>query len=872
MTLLEREGSLSQLRQLLIGTRDGRGRLVLVSGEAGIGKTALVEAFCAGQGARVQVLWGTCDAVVPPRPFAPLADIADRVGGSLRAALDAGDRDRVFESFLAVLRQSAPLQRVVVLDDLHWSDEATLDLLRVAGRRLRQIPILLIGTYRDDEVGREHPLRLVLGDLPSGVVTEIQLPPLSVASVGTLAAGTAIDPVALHGATAGNPFFVTEAVASGADDVPATVRDAVLARSARLSSAARDVLRAAAVLGRRFEPELLRRVAERDEAAVRECQAGGMLTLEGDTLQFRHELAQRTIREGMTSSERRELHGRALAMLRRLKAADPARLAHHAIEAGDVKQVQKWAPVAAKRAADLGAHREAAAHYASALRFGASLDARSRAELLEGEARECVFFDELDRALESQRAALECWRRLQDIRREGDCLRGLSLMMWFAGEAEGATKVAEQAVELLSSVSPPGHELARAYAAVAQRYMTTGGADDAAAFAWAQKALELAERLDDEPVAVHALTTMGVTQIYLGNESGWATLEESLGRAKAARLDEDIVRALINLVEAARDTRRYELVDRYRDEAIAYLADDLDLDLYRRRLVSDLAETALERGRWSEAGELAQTLIDSRTGSRIRVKALTVLGRLRARAGDSDPWPLLDEGLALASPRDAEVLGPLHAARIEAAWLGGDATLAGDEAQIALTLAMDLGTDPWWRGEIGFWAWKARALESLPEGSAEPYVLHVIGRFREAAAAWEALGCPYQQGLALSDSREEEDLRQALGIFHSLGARPMARKVTAGLHAIGARGIPRGPRPPSRQNPAGLTVRELEVLALLAGGLRNADVAERLVVSAKTVDHHVSSILRKLGVPNRAAAVREASRLGFKNGETTSPR
>jgi ATP/maltotriose-dependent transcriptional regulator MalT len=446
-------------------------------------------------------------------------------------------------------------------------------------------------------------------------------------------------------------------------------------------------------------------------------------------------------------------------------------------------------------------------------------------------------------------------------------------MMWFAGENDRATEVAEQAVELLSSVSPPGPELARAYAAVAQRYMTTGGGDDAAALTWARRALELAERLADEPVAVHALTTIGVTQIYFGNEEGWATLEESLRRAKAAKLDEDVVRALLNLVEAARDTRRYELVDRYRDEAIAYLADDLDLDLYRRRLVSDLAEAALERGRWSEAAEMAQTLLESRTGSRIRVKALTVLGRLRARAGDGDPWSLLDEGLALARPGDGEVLAPLYAARIEAAWLQGDMTLASDEAQMALALAMDLATtDPWWQGEIGFWAWKARQLDRLPEGAAEPFALHSIGRFRQAAAAWKAIGGPYQQALALADSHDEADQRQALDIFHSLGARPMAQRVSARLRAGGARSIPRGPQRPTRQNPARLTARELEVLALLTEGLRNVDVAERLVVSPKTVDHHVSSILRKLGVPNRAAAVREASWLGLKDGEVTPSR
>lgn len=870
MALIEREGSLARLKELFIGTRDGRGRLALVAGEAGIGKTALVEAFCADQGARVQVLWGTCDAVVPPRPFAPLTDIANRIGGSLGKALDAGDRDRVFDSFLALLRQSAPLQRMVVLDDLHWSDEATLDLLRVVGRRLHQIPILVIGTYRDDEVGREHPLRRALGDLPSGVVTDVHLSPLSVAGVGALAAGTGIDPVALHGATAGNPFFVTEAVASGTDEVPASVRDAVLARSARLSPEAQAVLRAAAVLGQRFEPELVRSVARQDAAAVLECQAGGVLKEDGDALQFRHELAQRAIRDGLAASERRELHGRALAALRTGREVDPARLAHHAVEAGDVPEVLAWAPLAAARASSLGAHREAAAHYASALRFGTSLDDRERGELLEGEAEELMLIDEIERALESQRAALECWRRLQDVRREGDCLRALSLLMWFAGEAQRSTDVALQAVELLSSVSPHGPELARAYAAYAGRLMTGGGVDDNHAFQWARRALELAERLGEEQVAVHALTTIGVTEIYLGIESGWATLEDALRRAKAAELDQDIVRALINLVEAARDTRRYELVDRYREEALAYLADDLDMDLFRRRLLSDLAEAALERGRWIEAAELAQTLLESRTGTRIRVKVLTVLGRLHARAGDSDPWQLLDEALALASPQDPELLTPLHASRIEAAWLQGDATRAGDEAQIALALAMDLTTDPWWRGEIGFWAWKAGQLERMPEESAAPYALHVRGRFRESADAWEAIGCPYQQALALSDSDEEEDLRKALGIFHSLGARPMARRVTARLHTIGARDIPRGPRSPTRRNPARLTERELEVLTLLADGLRNADIAERLVLSAKTVDHHVSSILKKLAVPNRAAAVMEASRLGLKDGEINS--
>jgi DNA-binding CsgD family transcriptional regulator len=176
------------------------------------------------------------------------------------------------------------------------------------------------------------------------------------------------------------------------------------------------------------------------------------------------------------------------------------------------------------------------------------------------------------------------------------------------------------------------------------------------------------------------------------------------------------------------------------------------------------------------------------------------------------------------------------------------------------------------RGELGFWAWRGGARDQLPEGAPEPYALHFAGRYRAAASAWEAIGCPYQQALALADSEGEEDLRRALEIFQSLGARPAASLVVERLRALGVRTIPRGPRPRTRLNPAGLTSRELEVLALLGRGLRNVDIAGRLVVSPKTVDHHVSAILRKLGVPNRVAAAEEAVRLGLEDREIVAPK
>jgi DNA-binding CsgD family transcriptional regulator len=868
--LLERQGFLDELAGLLAECRRGRGRMALVAGEAGMGKTALVEAFCEEGGRGLQALWGFCDPLVPARPFAPLADMADKVNGPLRTALDSGKRDRVLEAFLALLRDPREQPALIVLDDLHWADDATLDLLRVVGRRLRDLPVLLIGTYRDDELGGAHPLRIALGDLPAGVVTELRLPPLSAAAVAVLAEGSGLDAAAVHRATSGNPFFVGEVVAAGADELPAAVSNAVLARVARLTPDAQEVLGAASVLGRRCDPALLSGVARGGEAALAECVARGMLEVEDGALRFRHELAQRAVRDGLPPAERVALHGRALATLRRLGAADPAEPARHAVEAGDAEAVLELAPAAAERAAGLGAHREAAAHYAAALCFGGGLDEQSRATLLEGHGRECLAVDDVDAALVSQQEALECWRRLGDARREAICLRSLSLMLWFAADSDRAVEAAVRAVELLERAPTPDRELARAYATLAQRLMA-GGSDDSVALAWAERAFGLAEQLRDEPAAVHALTTIGVAEIFLGREAGWARLEESLRRAKAAGLSEDASRALINLVEAARDTRRYALADRYREEAISYLAEhDPDHDLFRRRLLGVLAQIALERGRWGEAERLAGgLLVEGRTASVTRAAALTVLGRLRARRGDGDPWPLLDEALALAGPRgDGQELCPLYAARAEAAWLEGDTARAAADAESGLILA---SVDPWWHGELGFWSRQAGG-RPLQPGSAEPFVLHASGRYREAAAAWQAIGCPYYEGLALAETQAEDHLRRALAIFQSLGAPPMARRVVRRLRAMGVRSIPRGPRPDTRRNPAGLTARELDVLALLAEGLRNAEIAERLVVSAKTVDHHVSAILRKLAVPTRAAAAAEAARLGLQDGELLSAR
>lgn len=867
MKLLEREHLLTQMTELLIGAAQARGQMLLVTGEAGVGKTALLEAFRERHGDAVTFLWGSCDSVVPSRPFAPLVDICDTADDDeLRDALDAADRQRVFRSFLAAIRRSRGSPLAVVLEDLHWADGGTLDLIRVITRRLGDLQILVVGTYRSDEVDPSHPLLLALGDAPGGSREEIRVPPLSREAVNILSGGHAVDPRELYSATAGNPFFVTEVLAARTAEVPPAVSDAVAARAARLYPAAQEALNAASVLLAPFELALVMGVAGCEQEALQACIDRGMLSREQDKLRFRHELAQRAIVGRLSLSKAAAFHKRALEILKS-SGAEAAVLAHHAIGAGEAKSAAEFATDAAERAVSLGAHREAAKHYATALSFGEEFDERARAEILERRGREMLILDDVEAALSLQDEALAIWRRLEDVRREAECLRGLSLTLWVRGEVPSAVRSAERAVELILSVPAPDVEVARAYATLAQRYFTRG-LDDAAAIEAARSALAIADRCGDEEIAAHALTTLGVGEVLTEQDAGWGKLAESVRRARQAGAKAEASRAYINLIEAARDTRRYATVDRYRDEAIQHMrSEDPDHDLYRHRLTGVLAEVALERGDHEEAAGLSRSLLQEEFyAPLVRVRALATLGRVHARLGDGDPQPLLEQALALTGREtEAQDLCPLYTARAEAAWLAGNLEQARIEAAKGLDLALPYAT-PWWHGELGFYAWKSGAIQELPESSARPFLLHARGDHREAAQAWAEIGCPYYEALALGDSPEEPDLRAALEILRSRGLEPAARHVIRRLRSMGVTSIPRGPRKATRLNPAGLTDRELEVLSLLREHLRNADIAERLVLSPKTVDHHVSSILRKLEVPDRVAAARVAEELDAKDG------
>jgi DNA-binding CsgD family transcriptional regulator/tetratricopeptide (TPR) repeat protein len=847
--LLEREAVLDRLRRALADALAGRGRLVLVAGEAGVGKSVVVRRFCDEAGASARVLWGACEPLFTPRPLGPLLEIAQGLGGDLGAVVERGAMPyEVVAELVEELRERSPT--VVVLEDVHWADEATLDVFRLLVRRVETVPALVVASYRDDRLDVVDPLRVVLGELAtSPAITRIKLSPLSPAAVAELAEPYGADAGELFAKTAGNPFFVVEVLAAGAEAIPETVRDAALARAARLGPSGRALLEAVAVVPPQAEIWLLEALAGDSLGALDECLTSGMLRADPGGVVFRHELARLAIEDSVPPGRKHELHRTALAALAEPPGGTPdlARLAHHAEAAADADAVVRYAPAAAARATALGAHREAAAQYARALRFGDGLPPSERADLLDQRSRACYLTDDIDEAIEAVEEALELRRTLGQRLEEGNSLCWLSDILWCPGRTAESAEAARQALELLEA-QPPGIELALAY--------TKQGSVDLAV-----RGLELARELDDTELVIRALASLGNLAF---SDGGRKELEEALALAREAGLVEPAGRALINIVGGAIGTQQYSLAAEYVDEAIDYCSEH-GLELYRYYGLAYRARYELDVGRWDDAAETASAVLQIRRASILpRIFALVALALVRARRGDPGYRDLVEEAWALAEPTDELLrMRPVAAARAEIAWLEGDRDGVAEVTEAVLPLALERG----WGllvGELDLWRRRAGLPAVDIPGAAEPDALQLAGGWARGAESWREVGCPYEAALALAEADEEEPLREALDELQRLEARPAAAIVSRRLRELGVRGLARGPRPSTRGNSAQLTARELEVLRLLSDGLRNATIAQRLYLSPRTVEHHVSAILRKLNAQSRGEAVAAAARLALR--------
>jgi DNA-binding CsgD family transcriptional regulator/tetratricopeptide (TPR) repeat protein len=865
MTLLERDEPLAVL-SLALTASSAQGQFAAVSGEAGVGKTSLLAALAAREGHQARFVWGACEALSTPRPLGPLLDMASDLGSEFEALLATeAPRHQVFAAFAAGVARGKPT--VVVFEDVHWADDATIDLLRYVGRRLHRIRALIVVTWRADEVGADHALYRLLGELPSSSTHRIGLEPLSLEAV-TRMAGDTRDPRAVYTLTCGNPFFVTEVIRASGDSVPASVREAILARRVSLSVEARQVVDLVSVVPTRAEIELVRAsVTSATEVLIPAVEIG-LLTFDGRALGFRHELARLAVLEALPLLRVQELHRMVLGALSALadRAGVLARLVHHAVGAGDRDGVQRFAPAAARQAAALGAHREAAAHYRTALAWADSLDILVRADILELLAYEYYLTGDIAAARDARTEALGLWRYLTVPTAIGRNIRWLSRLAWFLGDHAEARLRAEEAIDVLSPLGE-GEELAMALSNRAQLHMLAH--EHAPCVALGGRAIEMARRIGSVEVLSHALNNVGSGRLHASDPSGRQLQEESLALALDHDLHEHAARAFTNLASCSIHSRDYEYTRRWLDRGINYSV-ERDLDSWRLYMLAWRARLHAETGRWPEAEADATAVIGSaRTTAVAKIPALTALGLVRARQRAEDAADLLDEALALALPTaESQRLVPVRAARAELALLQGRRDDARAEADAGLALLCS--TDLFWDWEtLRYLRWRADGAPAAPHQWSDangtpsgPHCTHMRGDWRAAAEAWERVGCPYERAEALADG-DVAAMEEALQVFLALGAAPAADRVRQSLRRVGVTRLRRGPRASTRTHPAGLTRRESEILGLLARHLSNPAIGERLFVSPKTVEHHVSAILGKLEVATRDEAVVEAHRRGW---------
>jgi DNA-binding CsgD family transcriptional regulator/tetratricopeptide (TPR) repeat protein len=858
--LLERAEPLAALEQHFAAVAmSSVGRFVFIGGEAGVGKTSLVRRFCANQS--VRILSGACDALATPHPLGPLLDISHATAGDLEAIVARSGRPHeVAAALLDQLRAGPPC--IVILEDLHWADDATLDVIRLLARKVESAPVLAVGTYRDDQIDRTHPLRILIGDIAtSPAVARLSLGPLSAAAVADLASPYGLDAAELYRKTGGNPFFVTEVLATGADTLPATVQDAVLARVARLGPVAQRLVETVAIIPTGVDISVLEAMDDEAVAGVEECLASGVLAPIPGGVAFRHELARLAVEISLSPPRRVSLHRAALIALSdpRRGPIDPTSLSHHAEAAGDIDAVLRFAPQAAAVAAQARAHREAAAQYARALRFGWALADEQRAELLSLRSWECYLTGHYADAIESRREALATYRSLGDRLREGDALRAMSSTLRCHGQVAEATEAGLAAVAVLEKLAP-GHELAMAYA---NRAMLALNVEDTTATRdWGGKAQQLAERIDDRETLVHAMNSIGTAGYLVGDDDGRRALERSLHLCKEWGFVEQAGRAYIHLAWAGVRVHDYARAEAYQREGVEYCL-ERGLDAWRFEILAHQARRLLDQGHWDKAAEATSTILQSGTGNAVaRTLALCIVALLRARRGDPDHHSPLAEALAIAAPTgELQHLLPAATASAEIAWLEGGAK-AADVTRAATDHAMELAMR--YRAipalsELAAWRQRCGIHDAKPIESVGPYVLELKGDTAGAAAAWTELGCQYESAITRCTGGSDENHRRALVIFQALDARPAAAIAARLLREGGARGVPRGPRPSTKQNADGLTTREVEVLGMLTEEMSNREIAGRLHLSEKTVDHHVAAILAKLGVNNRRQAARAAA-------------
>lgn len=859
MELVERDYFLSLMRKTFDATFDGEGHCLLVSGEAGIGKTSLVRVFCRKIENKCKAYKGSCDALFTPRPLGPLHDIVWQLHGLDWKELAAlPDRPALFSRFHHEL-ESRNEPTVIIIEDIHWADEATLDFIKFFARRISQLHCLFILTYRDDEIHTQHPLRNVLGQLPPHSFTRMRLTPLSREVVQQMSDERGYNGEDVYTISGGNPFYVNEILASYSVGVPENIRDSVLSSFNRLDEKTKQIWTILSVLPTGFEMRYLETMEPEYASAIDNCMNLQILIPKEGLLSFKHELYRRTIENSLSPLVRIALNKRILDLFCKNfeENGEIERIIHHAKNANENELVVKYAPIAAKQAAKLGAHVEAAVLYLTAIQYYDGKDKELLVQFYESYAYECYLTNQIKEAIMYSGKALTIWKEKNDIEKASHSLRLLSRLWWYDGNRKNAEAFALQAIEVLW-MRPPSRAGAMALSNMSQLKMHSYEFNEC--IKWGERAIAVAKELNDEETLSHALNNVGTSlaRVALSRPEGVAHLQQSLAIALRNSYHEHAARAYSNLASNAVKMKDYAYARNISEEGIRY-CEERDLDTYLIYLLAFKAKLNIETGYWDEAQRIAEDLMTHEDQPPIvKIEALIVLAKVKMRKGLADPLSLLLEAKRMAfETMEPQRIFPTLTAIFEYEWINGVSVLLNAEVDHAIAL---LGYDGnvYEKTEFAWWLLKSRKRTVELNEYFEGYQADIA----VAAACWKKLGCPYEQALVLYEGKED-DKRRAIDILQKLGADTVVQKLKFEMRSSGIKSIPRGSRKSTQSNPANLTGRELGVLQLLKEGLQNKEIAMKLFISPKTVDHHLTSIFFKLDVNSRAKAVQEAGRLGI---------
>jgi DNA-binding CsgD family transcriptional regulator len=864
MELIERAGFLASLQSKLKDIAEGEGHCILVSGEAGIGKTSLLRAFCKEQKDQARIYLGTCDALFTPRPLAPLYDILWQIRGNSwnNTGGSREDRAELFNRFFHEIgSQDNPA--VIIFEDIHWADEATMDFIKFLARRITRLHCLFILTYRDDEIHSRHPLRNVLGQLSPDSFTRLQLTTLSRPAVERLAEEKGYSGENVYSISGGNPFYVNEILASYSPGIPDNIKDSILSVYHRQDEKTKNIWNILAVLPTGFEIDYLEKMQPDYATALENCLDAKIVLLREGRLSFKHELYRRTIEASLSPLLRVALNKKILGLFRGNfeQNGETERIIHHAKAANEYDLVVCYAPQAAVVAACVGAHIEASKLYFTAIEYYQGKDQDVLVRLYESYAYECYLTNRVKEAIIYQGKALNIWKEKKGIEKLGNAMWFLSRLWWFDGNRKQAESYGLQAIEVLSS-QPSSRAKAMAFSNMSQLKMLSEQIVEC--IHWGENAIVIARELGDDEILSHALNNVGAVQMRVPayKQKGIQLLRQSLDLALKHSYHEHAARAYTNLGSGSVKIKDYAFGRQVLQEGIQY-CEERELDSWRTYMLSCKARLLLETGHWKEAEEIASDLLKKEDQSPIATMGvLAVVGTIKMRKGEEDALPLLLKAKAMAfEAMELQRILPALAALLEYEWLNGKVHIEMEAVEYAIGLIGQTG-GAYSDNEFDFWLLKTRNQKLPLRDIDEGYRVDSPKTARNAAHLWAKLGCPYEQAIALFEG-DEDDKKKALSIVHQLGASAVYEKMKLEMRSSGIKSIPRGLRRTTLANPALLTDRELGVLELLKEGLQNKEIGSRLFISAKTVDHHISSVLFKLDVNSRIKAVQEALRLGI---------